>query len=123
MIPSRSLLLLLSRKTKMLPILNLLDDTLQPIPDTLHGIRAQNQSQRRIRAVPEFPDEMRGFHRARGLLVAEPEEHALCVCGGGGGCFVRVAGGFHQEVAVEGEGRGEVVFVVCSVIAVVGVGV
>ena len=128
MIPTGSLLLL-GRKTKMFPILNLLDDTLQPIPDTLHGIRAQNQPQRRIRAMPEFPDEMRCFHRARGLFVAEPEEHALCVCGGGGGCFVWLAGGFHQEMTVEGEGGGKVVFIVGSAVAVaagvivVGVGI
>lgn len=31
------------RKTKMLPILNLLNNALQPIPDTLHRIRPQNQ--------------------------------------------------------------------------------
>lgn len=108
----------------MLPIFNLLDDTLQPVPNTLHGIRAQNQPQRRIRAMPELPDKMRGLDGAGGLLVTEPEEHPFCMGRGRGGRAVGRTGGFDEKVTVEWERGGEGVFVSAGgVVAVVIVGI
>lgn len=64
----------------------------------------------------QFPNQMRRFHSTRGLLVAEPEEHSLCVCCGGCWRVVWFAGPFYEEVAVERERRGEVMFVVVSAV-------
>lgn len=77
----------------MLPIFDLFNDTLQPIPDTLHRICSQNQPQWRIGAMPEFPDKMRGLDGAGRLLIAEPEKHSFGVGRRRGGRIVRGTGG------------------------------
>jgi len=88
----------------MFPILNLLDNTPQSIPNTLHGITPQEQPQRRIRAVSQLPDELRAFDCRRGLSVAEPGYHTPSVARGGGRVGVRFGGWLHEEVAPCGEG-------------------
>lgn len=88
----------------MLPVLQLLGDGAHSVADALDGVAAQQQPQRRVRAVAQLPDELGALDGARWLAISQPLHHALCVqrgrrCGG-----IMLAGRLDEKVAPGGQG-------------------
>lgn len=93
-------------KAEMFPILNLLNNTPQPIPNALDGIAPQQQPQRRIAAMAELPHQLGALDGARGLAVIQPLYDALGVAGGAAGTSIGGACSLDPEEAVALEARG-----------------
>lgn len=60
------------RERQMFPIFNLFGDGLQPVTDALDGVVAQQQSQGRVAAVAQLPDQLGCFDAAHRLVLAHP---------------------------------------------------
>nr|POE65267.1 maintenance of mitochondrial morphology protein 1 [Quercus suber] len=85
----------------MLPVLNLLRDTAQPIAHALYRKRAEQQPQRRKAAMAQLPHELGALARGRRLPVRQPLHDARGVPGRRAGPRVRRRRRpLHQEMSV-----------------------